>query len=79
MRVSPSSLNTQVALLARVAQGTVDVSLTALSARAHRGSLANARNALFERQERDLGTLHAWRELEPRVRATASSPAGETA
>ncbi len=79
MLLSPSSLNTHAALVARVAQSALDVSLTALSARAHRGSLANVRNALFERQERDLGTLYAWRELEPRVRATASSPAGETA
>jgi hypothetical protein len=70
------------ARLARVVKTTTDVSLTALSARAHHGSLSNARTALFERQQRDLGSLHAWREVEPRLRRpepAPAAPAGETA
>lgn len=68
------------ARIARVVKTTADVSLTALSSRAHHGSVSNARTALFERRQRELGTMHAWREVEPRLRRpAATAPPGETA
>jgi hypothetical protein len=74
------------ARVARAVRCTADVSLTALSARAHHGSVTNARAALQERQQRDVGAMQAWREVEPRVRRSpgrsprsqATTPAGET-
>jgi hypothetical protein len=48
------------------------VSLATLSAAVHRGSVANAQNALFERRRDDLDALRAWRDLEPRLHTPAS-------
>ncbi len=45
-----------------------DVSLTMLSDRVHRGSLANARRALDEKRDADLGTQRIIREFEDRAR-----------
>ena len=55
-------------------------SLAVLSGTVHRGSLANAQGALFERRQHDLDNLRTWRELEPRLQAGGPAPsAGETA
>lgn len=55
------------------------VSLAVLSAPVHRGSLANAQGALFDRRRGELADLRDWRELEPRLAAVAARPgAGET-
>ncbi|MGQ0630799.1 MAG: hypothetical protein ACT4P1_07120 [Sporichthyaceae bacterium] len=50
-----------------------DVSLTILSDRIHRGSLANARAALDTRRERDLGSLRTWSEFQDRARRRGSA------
>lgn len=53
----------------------VDVSLTVLSDRVHRGSLANARRALDERHESDQAAALSWREVADRVRPAPRMPA----
>lgn len=45
-----------------------DVSLTLLSDRVHRGSLANARRALDDKRDYDLGSQRIIREFEDRAR-----------
>lgn len=54
----------------------VDLSLTVLSERVHRGSLANARSAIAARQAHDVGSDRAWEDIQQRfVRAGTRRPA----
>ena len=62
------------ARLYNLAAMTLDASLTVLSGPVHRRSLSNARRAIFERQERDLGARPAWREMEERIRRGGAVP-----
>lgn len=56
------------AQLGSIVSLAADVSLTMLSDRVHRGSLANARHALDERHALDLGSAALLREFEDRTR-----------
>lgn len=56
------------AQLGSIVSLAADVSLTLLSDRVHRGSLANARRALDEKRDYDLGSARMLREFEDRAR-----------
>lgn len=58
---------TSRAQLGSIVSLVADASLSVLSERVHRGSLANARTAMVERRDADQGLLAAVRELEART------------